>query len=317
MTKLRGAVFGAGRMGRHHIRIMAQNENVELVGVVDPNVEHAKTVAEPWGAPVFASIDELPEIDLAIVVTPTQFHEELGLALLEKGIHLLIEKPLAHSPKAARRLVDKAAEKGVVLAVGHVERFNPAVSSLKKLVKEPKMILIERLSPYTPRIQDSVVYDLTIHDIDLACWIAGSKPVSVEAVGTKLFSDTTDAASTIIKFENGAIASIQTSRITQDKIRRISVSEEKRFVVADTLHQNIQITRQAEVSYEGEGDSLTYTQASIVEIPMIDRGGEPLVREQEDFYRAIIEGCAPTVSGEEGLRAVELVEQIEEAIAKS
>lgn len=317
MNKLRGAVIGAGRMGRHHIRIMSQHDLVELVGVVDPNVEAASLVAKPWGAPVFQSIDELPEIDVAIIVTPTAFHEEIGLALLDKGVHLLIEKPLAQSPEAARRLVDKANEKGLVLAVGHVERFNAAVSTLKKLCNKPKMILIDRLSPYTPRIQDSVVYDLTIHDIDLACWLADSEPVDVQAVGTKVFSDTCDAASTVIKFANGAIAALQTSRVTQDKVRRISVSEEERFIVANTLQQNIEIRRQADVSYEGEGDSLTFKQASVVETPMIDRGGEPLKVEQDDFYNAVLSGGKPMVSGEEGLRAVELVELIEKRIAEA
>lgn len=317
MSKLRGAVIGAGRMGRHHIRIMSQHEDVELMGVVDPMVDAAREVAAPWGAPVFASIDELPEIDVAVVVTPTQFHEEIGLALMEKGVHLLIEKPLAHSPEAAKRLVEKAAEKHLVLAVGHVERFNPAVATLKKLCREPKMILIDRLSPYTPRIQDSVVYDLTIHDIDLACWLADSDPVELQAVGTKVFSDTCDAASTIVKFANGAVASIQTSRVTQDKVRRISVSETERFLVANTLQQNIEIRRQADVSYEGEGDSLTFKQASIVETPMIDRGGEPLKVEQDDFYAAVLNGSKPMVSGEEGLRAVELVELIEKRIEEN
>lgn len=317
MTKLRGAVIGAGRMGRHHVRIMSQHEGVELIGVVDPNTEGARAVAEPWGAPVFSHIDELPEIDVAIIVTPTLFHEEIGLALMDKGVHLLIEKPLAHSPEAAQKLVEKAAEKHLVLAVGHVERFNPVVGTLKKLCSNPKFILIDRLSPYTPRIQDSVVYDLTIHDIDLACWLAGAEPVKVQAVGTSVFSETTDAASTIVYFANGAVASIQTSRVTQDKVRRISVSEPERFLVADTLHQNIEIRRQADVSYEGEGDSLTFKQASIVETPLIDRGGEPLKIEQDDFYSAVLHGRKPMVSGEEGLRAVELVEKIEKCIAEN
>lgn len=315
MQKLRGAVIGAGRMGKNHIRIMAQHDDVELIGIVDPAIEAATEIAAPWGVPVYATIDELPEIDVAIVVTPTQFHEEAGLALIERGVSLLIEKPLAGSPEAAKRLVDAAAARGVTLAVGHVERFNPACATLKKLLVDPKMISIQRLSPYTPRIKDSVVYDLTIHDIDLACWLADSRPVSVEAVGVKVFSETADAATTILKFENGCIATLQTSRITQDKVRMISVSEPDRYLKADTLRQDISIQRQTAVSYESENDVLTFAQASVVEIPTIDRGGEPLRLEQDDFYRAVTEKTRPTVSGEDGLLAVELTDQIEKLIS--
>ncbi|MBK5210892.1 MAG: Gfo/Idh/MocA family oxidoreductase [Coriobacteriia bacterium] len=312
MSKLRGAVIGAGRMGRNHIRIMSQHPDVEIVGVVDPDTVHAKEVAAPWGAPVFATIEELPEIDVAIVVTPTQYHADAALKLMERGVHLLIEKPLAQNPEVAKQLVETAHAKGLTLAVGHVERFNPAVSTLKKLLHEPKMILIERLSPYTPRIKDSVIYDLAIHDIDLACWLAGGNPVKVEAIGMSVFSETTDVATSIIRFDSGCIATLQTSRATQDKVRRISVSEPNRYIVADTLRQDIEIKRQAEVSYEGEGEDLVFAQASIVEIPTIDRGGEPLAREQDDFYKAVINKTRPTVSGEDGLQAVTLVEQIEQ-----
>lgn len=313
MAKLKGAVVGAGRMGRHHIRIMAQHPDVELVGVVDPDTEHAQAVARPWGAPVFATVEELPEVDVAIIVTPTQYHAETAFKLMDRNVNLLIEKPLAESPEVARKLVNIAHEKGLILAVGHVERFNAAVQTLKKLVTEPRMILIERMSPYTPRIKDSVVYDLTIHDIDLACWLAGGNPVKVEAIGSRVFSETTDVASSFIKFDNGCIVTIETSRATQDKVRRISVTEKDRYIVADTLRQTIEIKRQAEVSYEGEGENLTFAQASIVETPMLMNAGEPLGIEQNDFYQAVLNKTTPTVPGGDGLRAVELVDIIEKA----
>lgn len=317
MSKLRGAVIGAGRMGRHHVRIMAQHPDVELVGVVDPDTEHAKTVAKPWKAPVFATVEELPDIDVAVIVTPTQYHAETAFKLMDRNVNLLIEKPLAENPEVARKLVETAESKGLTLAVGHVERFNAAVQTLKKLTTEPRMILIERMSPYTPHIKDSVVYDLTIHDIDLACWLAGGNPVKVNAVGSKVFSETTDVASTVIKFDNGCIVTIETSRATQDKVRRISVTEKDRYIVADTLRQTIEIKRQAEVSYEGEGENLTFAQASVVETPMLVSAGEPLGVEQNDFYQAVLNKTAPTVPGRDGLRAVELVDVIENACLDS
>jgi len=311
MSKLRGAVFGAGNMGRHHIRIMSQHPDVELVGIVDPDIERAQPLADQWGASVYASIDEAPDIDVAIVVTPTQYHAEIALPLIEKGIHLLIEKPLAETPEVAQRIVDAAKEKGVILAVGHVERFNPAIKSLSSLSTDPKLISIERLSPYTPRIKDSVIYDLTVHDVDLACWLAKGNPEKVSASGARVFSDTIDAASTVIRFDNGCIATIQTSRVTQDKVRRITISEPERYFSADTLRQEVEIKREAEVSYRRDDNEITFTQASVVEIPTLQKGGEPLRLEQDDFYDAVLNNRRPLVSGEDGLRAVELVEQIE------
>jgi predicted dehydrogenase len=311
MTHLRGAVFGAGNMGRHHVRIMSQHPDVELVAVVDPDVDRAQPIAQQWNAPVYTSVDEVPEIDVAIVVVPTKYHAAVALPLIERGVNLLVEKPLAESPEVAQRIVNAANEKGIVLAVGHVERFNPAIQTLSKLSREPRMISIERLSPYTPRIQDSVVYDLTVHDVDLACWLAKGTPVHVQALGTKVFSETFDATSTILSFDNGCIATIQTSRVTQDKVRRITISEVDRYFIADTLRQEVEIKREAEVSYQRENDEITFTQASVVELPTLQKGGEPLRLEQDNFYDAVLGRGELLVSGDDGLRAVELVARIE------
>jgi len=311
MSQLRGAVFGAGNMGRHHIRIMAQHPAVELIAIVDPDTERAQALADEWGGEVFASVDDIPAIDVAIIATPTAFHAPTALTLIDRGVHLLIEKPLAQTPQLARQIVEAARAKGTTLAVGHVERFNPAIQSLANLATDPKMISIERLSPYTPRIADSVVYDLTVHDIDLACWLAKSEPKHVHAVGAKVFSDTIDVASTVISFNNGCIATIQTSRATQDKVRRITISESERYFSANTLRQEVEIKREAEVSYQRDEGDIMFTQASVVEIPTLQKGGEPLRLEQDDFYDAVINKRAPLVTGEDGLRAVELVDRIE------
>lgn len=311
MAKLRGAVIGAGNMGRHHVRIMGQHPDIDLIAVVDPDIERAMPLAKASGSTAIASIAELADIDLAIIATPTQFHVEAALELINRGVSVLIEKPLAESPEQAQRLVDAATAKGVTLAVGHVERFNPAVATLAHLISNPNMISIERLSPYTPRIHDSVIYDLAIHDVDLACWLAGGYPTKVAAAGTRVFSDTIDASSAVLTFESGCVVTLQTSRVTQDKVRKISVSENERYIVADTLRQDIEIKRQTQVSYEGEGDSLTFAQASVIEIPTLDRSGEPLRRELDDFVFAVIHKTRPTVSGEDGLAAVKLVHEIE------
>jgi len=294
---------------------MSQCPDVKLAYVVDTNVTTARDLCAQWGGEALSSINELPQIDVAIVAVPTQFHEEIALKLIERGVNLLVEKPLANNPEAARRIVEAAREASVVLAVGHVERFNPAVQELKRRLSKPQMISIERLSPYSPRIKDSVIYDLTVHDIDLACWLAESEPTELHAVGTTILSDKVDVASTQLKFTNGCIATLQTSRITQDKIRRILVSETERFFKVDMLKQDIEIKRSARVENKMEGGRTTYTQETISEIPTITTGGEPLRLEQENFYHAVRSGSLPLVTGADGLRAVELIDQIEKLTA--
>jgi len=314
METLRAAVVGAGNMGRHHVRLLGSMPDIELVGVVDPDTERARTHTTSVRTQVYASVDELPQVDFAVIATPTQYHVDASLALIERGVHLLVEKPLAETPEDAQRLVDAALKSGVTLAVGHVERFNAAVSVLAGLTKQPLMVSFERLSPFTPRIKDSVVFDLMVHDLDLACWIAGGYPSRIEAVGAKVFSDSIDIASAVLEFPNGCIASLQTSRATQDKVRRIAVSERDRFILADSVRQDVSIKKETTVEFEESG---MYRQANVVEVPYLDRSGEPLARELRDVVDAIREGRAPLVDGTAGVSAVRLAYEVERAASRS
>ena len=203
-----------------------------------------------------------------------------------------------------------------MLAVGHVERFNAAISVLVGLVQEPVMLSFERLSPYTPRIKDSVVFDLMVHDLDLACWMAGAYPTRIEAVGTSVFSDSYDVAGAVLEFPNGCVASLQTSRVTQDKVRRISVSERERFIVADSIRQDVSIKRETTVEFDDESGGM-YRQANVVEVPYLDRSGEPLARELSDVLEAIRTGRAPLVDGAAGVNAVRLAFEVERAAGAS
>lgn len=316
MTKLRAAVVGSGNMGRHHVRILGSMSDVELIAVVDPDVSRAHTLADAVGSSVVASLGELPEVDLAVVATPTHTHLELAGELMRRGTSVLVEKPLAGSPEEAERLVGIAKEQGVILAVGHVERFNAAVSVVSELVSEPLLVTFERLSPYTPRIKDSVVFDLMVHDLDLACWLAGGYPTRVQSAGRAVFSESFDVASAVLEFESGLVVSLQTSRATQDKVRRISVSERDRFIIADSVRQDVSIKREAEVSYSEGGGPIAYRQASVVEVPYLDRSGEPLARELRDFIEAVRGEHEPLVSGEAGLSAVRLAYEVERAASR-
>lgn len=311
LSVLKAAVVGVGTMGYHHTRVLSRMEGVDLVGVVDADPARAAEVADHFGVRAIGALAELPDVDFAIVATPTHAHLETALELVARGASILVEKPLAQSSVEARNIVDAAASAGVVLGVGHIERFNPAVRLLAEIVDAPLLMQFERLSPYTPRIRESVVFDLMVHDLDLACMLAGEMPVSVSAEGVLAFSSSSDAASAILRFPSGCVASLQSSRITQDKVRRISVSEAERFIFADCLRQDVSVKRETQVSYT---DEAAYRQVSAVEVPYVDRRTEPLVSELEGFIAAVRREVPPPVSGADGLAAVSLAEDVEAAI---
>jgi len=310
---VRAAVVGAGSMGRHHVRILGAMPGVELVAVVDPSPQAAGLLNIDATRRV-ATLDELPDVDFAVVATPTDAHADTAIRLIERGVSVLVEKPLAGDPATAARIVKAAEDAGVLLAVGHVERFSPTVTMLARIAQDPRFVQFERLSPFTPRIRDSVVFDLMVHDLDLACWICGGRPKRILASGCSVFSDSIDIAAALLEFPDGRIASVQASRATQDKVRRISLSEPDRYIVADCIRQDLSMRRQTTVEF-GDEEPL-YRQASIVEIPYIDRSGEPLVLELRDVIDAVRNGRPPTVSGQDGLLAVELAAQVEDSILR-
>ena len=309
MEALRTAVVGAGNMGRNHVRILSAMSDIELVAVVDPDDARALTTA-PSVVHV-SSVSDLPAVDAAIVATPTQSHAAVARELLSRGVHVLVEKPLASTADEAMALAQEARAAGVVLGVGHVERFNAAFGLLARVANDPLMLSFERLSPYTPRIDDSVVMDLMVHDLDLALWILGGYPESVQATGACVFSDTLDIASAVLAFPEGRIATLQSSRATQDKVRRISISERERFLVADSIRQDVLIKRETTVDFSESEGPLAYRQANIVEVPYLDRSGEPLARELRDFVQAVRERRDPLVTGEAGAAAVRLANEVE------
>jgi UDP-N-acetylglucosamine 3-dehydrogenase len=265
---------------------------------------------------VVSNVSELPQVDFAVVAVPTAAHVETACALIERGTAILVEKPLAHSPDDARTIVETAERHDVVLAVGHIERFNPAVSTLARLVQQPRFMQFQRLSPYTPRITDSVVFDLMVHDLDIACLFAGAVPSRVSAAGVRVFSDSLDAATAVLEFPDGCVATILSSRMTQDKVRHIQISEPDRFLIGDCLRQDVSIKRET-VSEYVDDDAGTYRQASVIEIPYLDRHAEPLAAELRNVIGAIHGTEELHVSGRAGLAAVELATSVEAACSRS
>lgn len=311
MRETRLAIVGAGIMGSNHARLARTHQDARLVAVVDADVSRARAAAGDSGAAVLAEIDELEDIaDAVIVATPTHLHVPVGVRLLELGLHVLVEKPIAPSSAEAAEMVAVSERVGRLLMVGHVERFNPAVSQLGDHVTGPLHIEASRINPFTQRISDGVVLDLMIHDLDI---VLSLLPIDVEAerisgVARRIKGATEDIAVVCVGFTNGVTAVFNTSRLGQTKIRSIEITQEDAMVTADLLRQTIEIHRMSHHEYVG-GEGARYRQSSVVEIPFIDGRGEPLYREQRHFIDCVRNGSIPLVSGHDGTRALQLAEQ--------
>ena len=235
---VRIAVVGAGIMGTNHVRVARQLPGVELVAVVDHDLERAEAAARAGGELAFRSVSDLFDIiDAVVIAVPTAYHAGAAIALAEHHVHLLVEKPLAPSVQEAQRIVDAATANGVVLAVGHIERFNAAVAELPRLLNAPIHIEASRISPYSPRVADGVIFDLMIHDIDIVCSLAGPDAVATKVTGVARTTkgSTEDLASVTVEFSTGLTATFNTSRLGQQKIRTIEITQAESVIVADLV----------------------------------------------------------------------------------
>ncbi len=307
MAPLRAGVVGVGHLGRHHARLWAEIDGVDLVGVVDHDADRAAAIASEHGGEVFRDVATFAgSVDLASVAVPTVAHEEVASALLDRGVAVLVEKPIAPDLDAGRRMARRAAERNVPLMVGHTERFHPAIGALLERVRRPRFVEIHRLAPFKPRSLDiDVLLDLMIHDLDLTRVIFGRRPVErFEASGTPALTSRTDIASVRLRFEGGAAANLTASRISVDPVRRIRVIEPGAYFTCDTARGTLHVLR------PDPGGPPPQVAAEAVEIPP----GEPLRRELEAF-RDAVNGLAPVpCTAEDGLAALELALGIGERI---
>jgi predicted dehydrogenase len=316
---VRIAVVGAGIMGANHARVAHQLPSTELIAVVDPDQAKVEAIVRTNGALALSSIDQLPDtIEAAVVAVPTAFHVETALALLARGIHVLVEKPLAPTAAEAQRIVDAARAANCVLAVGHIERFNAAVVELPRLLDRPIHIEASRISPYSARIADGVIFDLMIHDIDIVCSLAGpdDHPVTVSGVARATRGATEDIATITVGFASGLTATFNTSRLGQQKIRSIEITQEESTVIADLVRQDVTVHRMTRHEYLSE-DGARYRQSSVVEIPFLDSRGEPLALELAHFAECVRTGGTPRVDGAAAIRAIELATRATEVVAAS
>jgi predicted dehydrogenase len=301
------AVAGVGHLGSRHARVYAESPHAELVGVADVDLARARAVAQAHGVRAVADVSELlPEVAAASVAVPTASHGEVTAKLLEAGVHVLVEKPIAGNLAEARQMVDLASRKGLVLAVGHTERHNPAVEALLAGARNPRFIEVHRLGSFSPRSLDiDVVLDLMIHDLDVVAALVGGRVSSLEAVGVPVLTGRIDIANARLRFDSGCVANLTASRVSQEKIRKLRCFEPERYVSLD-------YQKQEAVSYR-----LVRAAGALPEIRREDFRvvqDEPLRRELEDFLRAAATGARPVVDGEDGVRALELALRVAAAM---
>ncbi|MEO8500230.1 MAG: Gfo/Idh/MocA family oxidoreductase, partial [Vicinamibacteria bacterium] len=241
---LRVGVVGTGALGTHHSRVFAQLSEATLTTVFDIDPGRAKSAGEPFGARVAGSLDDfISGVDAAVVAVPTAAHAEVAGRLIQAGRHVLVEKPITSTLEEAEALVALAGAKGVVLQVGHVERFNPASEALQK-IGAPRFVEVHRLSPFPNRSLDiDVILDLMIHDLDLLVALDKSKPVQIDAVGVPVLTDRVDIANVRIRFESGLIANLTASRVSAEKIRKFRVFGSRLYASCDFVTRKAQIAK--------------------------------------------------------------------------
>ncbi|WP_164704684.1 Gfo/Idh/MocA family protein [Blastococcus litoris] len=304
--RLRLGVIGSGIMGTNHARVASAMSELDLVAVYDADRNRSENLATGFGATAAADIAELAGmVDAAVVATPTEFHAPIAHQLIEAGVDVLVEKPIAPDVETAQRLVDAAEAAGRVLMVGHVERFNPAVLELGSLLDDVIHIDARRISSYSPRIRDDVVIDLMIHDLDLVTMIAGGAAAEVMSVVRAPRSASADIASALVAFENGITASLTASRVGQNKIRQIDLTQAENYVTLDLLRQDVTVQRVQQSEFSSD-HGRRYRQMGVVEVPFLEHRGEPLALELRHFAECVTNRATPRVTGQDGLRALDL-----------
>jgi predicted dehydrogenase len=314
---LRAGVLGVGSLGFHHARILREVAGVEMVGVYDASAARMAQVAAELGVRAYASRDELlAEVDAAVVAVTTTSHAEVALAAIERGVHLLVEKPIAATLEEADRIVERAREQGVVVATGHVERFNAALRACEQYLDEPRFVESHRLAPFNPRGTDvAVVLDLMIHDIDLVLGLVGRHVESLDAVGVPVLTPSTDIANARIVFENGAVANITASRVSFERMRKIRFFQKSGYISLDLAKGTGEFLRLKKGASLPEGDLSLLSLANVVErIELVGDGREPLRAELEAWVAAVRGEGPLVVSGEAGRDALAVALRIMESI---
>ncbi len=298
--KIRFGVIGAGKIGTFHTRTLASMEGVTLVGVCDPDQMRAQKLAWEYNSTPYTHPEELlGQVDAVIIAAPTPLHHKLGMLFLEHGVHTLVEKPIAVTMEEARDLIQAAKKHNLILQVGHVERFNPAVVEARKYIQDPRFITINRQGPYDGRMAHiSVVLDLMIHDLDLLYALVPSEVSHVEAVGLSVFSPHEDIANVRIHFENGAVADVTASRASFERARYMHVFQPEGYVSVDFMNARVKTYRKEKPVANSMSDIT-------VNYPKVEKQ-LPITSEILHFMDCIRTAKTPAPSGEKGSKALDL-----------
>ena len=309
MDKIRAAVVGVGYLGRFHAQKYAQIPGCELVAVGDGREEVRNAVAgEVRSRPVADYRELLGKVDAVSVVTTTPAHFEIAEAFLSAGAHVLVEKPITETPDQARKLIARAAERKRILQVGHLERFNSAILAAEPHISTPRFIECQRLAPYKERGTDvNVVLDLMIHDIDLVQSLAGGEIVSIDAIGSPVFSGEIDIANARIRFANGCVANVTASRVSLKTERKLRIFEDAAYISLDLQQKILTLIRKRDTPPQPGHLPVSIEEANLEQ-------GDALKSEIESFLDCIRNDRRPIVSGEDGLRALETAIRITEQV---
>lgn len=309
-SRLRVGVVGVGYLGRIHAKIYASMPDVELVGVCDVNADAAKQVAAQHQCEACTDPAALVgKVDAVSIVTPTSLHLDTARPYLEAGVHMLMEKPLAPSFEESKTLVEIAEKAGVIFQVGHLERFNAGVIALAERVQHPRFLEIHRIGPFVARATDvDVVTDLMIHDIDIAMSLVNSNLKTVAANGVAVITNHVDIASARLEFENGAVANVTASRVSNKKLRRIRIFGDRHYYGLDYAEQKLEMA--CAVPDEGGGE---WPKIISEVVPITPR--PPLDAELDYFVKAVRTKTPPVVNGHVGLEALRVALLVKEKIA--
>ncbi|MFV0625830.1 MAG: Gfo/Idh/MocA family oxidoreductase [Alphaproteobacteria bacterium] len=326
MTKTRIAVIGAGMMGKNHLRTYKSLSNVELVGVYDIFPDACKAAAEMFDIRAFSSLEEVAKnVDAVSVVTTSVTHGDVGEFFLNKGIHCLMEKPLATTEEECQKLISAAKTNNVTLLVGHIERFNPAVEQMGKILSDTtkiRSLTAQRMSAASGRITDvDVAMDLMIHDAEVVLSLVKSKVSNIQASSVKTAENPkgTDYITALLEFENGATASLTASRITQARVRTLTVTTDTNYIDMDFIGQSINVHSQGRMPYVNQDsipEWMNYGLKGSVEQLFIPQN-QPLQAELNHFINCINGKETPRISGENALEALRVIWGVQKALGLS
>ena len=307
MNRVRAAVVGVGSFGRNHARVISQLEEAELAAIVDTDWARGQSLGQQYGCPAYSDIEAIfGKVDTAIVASPTETHADLAGRLLEAGIDVLVEKPIAGTSPDGGKLTRIAEERGRILQVGHLERFNPAVSALEQALTVPLFFEVHRLSMFTPRSLDiDVVLDLMIHDLDLVLSCVKESPVEIHAAGISVLSPKVDIANVRLVFPSGCIANLTASRVSTEQVRKLRLFQPGEYISVDYGRQEairlaVAPNKESPISFE----------------PLFVQKAEPLRLELESFFHCVRTRSRPRMDGFQATDALRVAESILDKIAK-